>query len=419
MSEQTATGVAAPMAPPLVAPPSHRRVGFSRRVVVLSAIAGLVGVILVFQYFVGAKSGLVEPTVSAAPLNPEATGPLHVEVSPAQLKNIELEKVTAQSISRQLLSNGRICFNEEQSVPILAPIAGQIASRRVRVGDRVQKGDVLFSLKSREVAAMKAEYQEALKDRELSEKTCRMTRELFSHNATSSIALQQAENDLSKAQTRVNRTSEQLRVLGLDPSATDTIGSDPIAVRAPRAGTIVESHLAEGQFVQGDAAPLLIVADLSSVWVIADVFERDLQSVRLGQGAEVTTLAYGDTRFDAQVTYVSDVVDPLSRAVKVRLLAANPDGRLKPEMFAAVNFMLGEEKRSIVIPERAVMTENGRCSVFVHTADRAFDERRVQVESAGHGHMRVLNGLAVGEEVVAQGSLLLRHMALSPPAAEG
>ncbi|HUN81165.1 MAG TPA: efflux RND transporter periplasmic adaptor subunit [Phycisphaerae bacterium] len=418
MSEQSQSAIAEPASPPVTQPPRPARRHFSRKaVLLLSGFAALGWIILLAQYFGGSKTGSPESTANAAPVSPE-TGPLRVEVSPTQLKNIELQKVTERALTRHLMANGRISFNEEQSVPILAPIAGQITGRKVKVGDRVEKGAVLFSLKSREAAAMKSEYQEAVKDRDLADKTCRMTRELFSHNATSNIALQQAENDLAKAQTRVARTAEQLRVVGLDPdvnSGFDTL----IPVRAPRDGTVVDSHLAEGQFVQGDATALLTIADLSSVWIVADVFERDLRDVRLKQSAEVATLAYPDVHFTAQVTYISDTVDPLTRAVKVRLLAENPEGRLKPEMFATIKLVLGEDKGSLVIADRAVMTDNGRYSVFVRTAERNFEERAVQVEPAGHGCLRVLHGLSSGEEIVAHGSLLLRHMALSPPQAEG
>lgn len=424
MADQNPHTPSEPIASPGVELVPHRRMRLSRRaVILLTAVASLGWVLFICQYFTGAKSviGSAELSADAAtPNQPAAAGPIRVELSPTQLKNIDVQKVVEKSIARRLSVNGRISFNEDQSVPILAPIAGQIAGRKVKVGDRVQKGDVLFNLKSREAAAMKSEYQEASKDRELAEKTCRMTRELFSHNATSNIALQQSENDLAKSQTRVTRVGEQLRVLGLDPATFDAAGLDPvIPVRAPRDGVVVDCHMAEGQFVQGDGTSLLTIADLSSVWVVADVFERDLHAVGLHQAAEVTTLAYPDVHFPAQVTYISDTVDPQTRTVKVRLLAANPDGRLKPEMFASVSLSLGEDNRSIVVADRAVITDNGQCSVFVRTGDRAFEERSVQVEPACQGFMRVLHGLSSGEEIVARGPLLLRYMALCPPLVEG
>jgi cobalt-zinc-cadmium efflux system membrane fusion protein len=379
-------------------------------------------VLLVCQYFTGARSTISagEQSANAAVTNPES-GPLRVELSPEQLKNIDVQKVGEKTMPMRLNVNGRIAFNEDQSVPILAPIGGQLVSRKVKVGDQVHKGDVLFELRSRETAAMKSEYQESCKDRDLAEKTWRMTQELFSHNATSNIALQQAENELAKARTRVLRVGEQLRVLGLDPAALGSSSDfdQVVPVRSPRDGTVVECHMAEGQLVQGDGTAMLTIADLSSVWVVADVFERDLQAVKLNEAAEVTTLAYPDERFAAKVTYISSTVDPQTRTVKVRLLTLNQDGRLKPEMFAAVSLILGEERHAIVVGDRAIITENGQCRVFVRTSERGFEERCVQVEPAGPGNVRILSGLSAGEDVVLRGPLLLRYMALSPPQAEG
>lgn len=418
MADQVSAATSVADAPPAFRLGKRR----SRRpLFIVSCIAILGWVLLVCQYFTGPRSAIspVEQSANAAVTNPE-TGPLRVELSPEQLKNIDVEKVGEKSMPMRLNVNGRIAFNEDQSVPILAPIGGQLVSRKVKVGDQVHKGDVLFELRSREAAAMKSEYHEACKDRDLAEKTSRMTRELFSHNATSNIALQQAENDLAKAESHVARCAEQLRVLGLDAAVSESGSADPrIPVRAPRDGTIVESHISEGQLVQGDGTSLLTIADLSSVWVVADVFERDLQAVKLNEAAEVTTLAYPDERFAAHVTYINSTVDPQTRTVKVRLLALNQDGRLKPEMFAAVSLVLGEDRHAIVVADRAIITENGQCRVFVRTSERGFEERSVQVEPAGPGNVRILRGLSAGEDVVLRGPLLLRHMALSPPQAEG
>ena len=416
---------ASPSVAPADMPPTARlgRRLTRRPIFVVSGVAALGWALLVCQYFSGARSVISsgEQSANAAVTNPESAGPLHVELSAEQLKNIDVQRVGEQSMLRRLSVNGRIAFNEDQSVPILAPIGGQLVARKVKVGDQVRKGDVLFGLRSREAAAMKSEYQESCKDRDLAEKTCRMTQELFSHNATSNIALQQAENELAKSRTRVLRVGEQLRVLGLDPVAfSNSTDLDPVVpVRAPRDGTVVECHMAEGQFVQGDGTAMLTIADLSSVWVVADVFERDLQSIRLNEAAEVTTLAYPDERFAARVTYINSTVDPQTRTVKVRLLAPNQDGRLKPEMFAAVNLNLGEDRHAIVVADRAIITDNGQSRVFVRTAEREFEERCVQVEPAGAGNVKILKGLSAGEDIVSRGPLLLRHMALSPPQVEG
>src|SRR5262249_29603092 len=161
---------------------------------------------------------------------------------------------------------------------------------------------------SREVAGMKGEYLESQKDVLLAQQTYDMTQRLFDHQAASTIQLQQARNDLAKSQTRRARITEQLRVLGVEAaSGNESRGADAtIPVKAAIDGTVVDRHVTDGQFVQGDSTSLLTIADLSTVWVLADVFERDLPHVKVGQTAGVKTLAYPDDNFSAVVSHIGD-----------------------------------------------------------------------------------------------------------------
>src|SRR5439155_6813311 len=130
-------------------------------------------------------------------------------------------------------------------------------------------------------------------------------------------------------------------------------------------GTVIEKKVTDGQFVQPDVNPLITIADLSSVWVLADVFERDLRFVSVGSRADVLADAYPDEHFSARVSHINDVVDPNTRAVKVRFLVANPGQRMKPEMFASARVAVQETQRGLSLPADAVINERGRSYDYV------------------------------------------------------
>src|SRR4029077_7241468 len=158
-----------------------------------------------------------------------------------------------------------------------------------------------------------------------------------------------------------------------------------------------------------DSTPIMTVADLSSVWVMGDIFERDLHVVTVGQVATVTTTAYPGEQFRGRVDYISEVIDPATRTAKVRVSAPNRNGRLKPEMFASIVLGVGEGERELTVPSGAAFTQDGRTWVYVSTQPGHFVRRAIEiVQDAGAEH-RVLSGLRAGDRVVVAGALLLRQ----------
>jgi cobalt-zinc-cadmium efflux system membrane fusion protein len=335
-----------------------------------------------------------------------------VQLAADMIANIKIEELTEKPIPLVLTATGKVQFNEDQVARITAPLSGQALQVKVKIGDAVRKGETLFFINSREAAAAITEHVETHRDLDLSEKTYLMTKDLFEHQAASRIALQQAESDFAKAKIRVARTEETLRLFGLhvgDGVLPKELNAR-IPVRTPIGGTVIERKVTEGQFVQPDPNPLLVIGDLSNVWVLADVFERDLKRVKLGQRAEVKTAAYPDETFVAKVAYIGDVMDPATRTVKVRFLVPNPASRLKPEMFTTVSLLIDESTKGLVLPGGAVFTEDGRSFVYVAVGERDFARRQVETSTDESGRVRVMSGLKSGDKVVADGGLLLRQL---------
>jgi cobalt-zinc-cadmium efflux system membrane fusion protein len=349
------------------------------------------------------------PETSAAAAR--AAIPNDVELDPAMLANIQVEAVKLESARRQLTGTGKVQFNDDRTARILAPLPGQAVDFQIHVGDRIEKEQLLFSIKSREVASLVTDYLESQRDLDLAQKTYNMNKDLFEHQAASRISFQQAESDLAKANTHVARGEEALRVLGIDPAEAVKDGGlrSLVPVRSPMAGTLIERSLTPGQYVQADSTPLLTIADLGTVWVLVDVFERDIHLIRVGQKVQVVAAAYPDRRFPASVERISDKVDPDSRTLKVRLLVSNPDLLLKPEMFITAALQLSEGGSAMTVPAGAVFTEDGKSYVFTAINDRRFERRLIVAVPDAEGRLRVTSGLRVGERIVTDGAMLLDY----------
>ena len=358
-----------------------------------------------------ASAATATPAASVA--TPAATSPprpARLHLDPAQLGHIKIEELSTRAGGGTIVATGTVEFNADRIARILAPVAGQVQDLRLNVGDDVRRGDTLFVLSSREVASAIAEHLASQKDLDLAEKTFAMTKDLFEHDAASRIAMQQSENEVAKSRARVAQTGEVLRVLGFDDNAVANSATLPsrVPIRAPLGGTVTERTITNGQFVGTESTPLMTIADLSSVWVQADVFERDLHSIAAGQKADVTTAAYPDDHFSAEVARVGTVVDPQTRTAKIRFVTANPGLRLKPGMFTPATLQIAGGSSTLTAPAKAVFVEDGHSFMYVQTAAAEFERREVEVAASGANRVNVTRGVAVGDRVVSEGVLLLR-----------
>jgi len=356
-----------------------------------------------------ARSSAEPASAQRAPDAEPAEAVRQVHIDPSMVSSIKIAPVELRSTPRLLRAAGKVQFEENRLARVLAPVAGEVTGLRLRVGDQVRKDQTLFSLNSRDAAAALEDYVDAHRDLDLAQKTLAVTQDLFDHQAASQLSLEQAQNDVAKAKTRVNRTQAALVAIGL--SADDAAGGAidaRVPVISPIAGAIIETKVTEGQYVQTDSTPLVTIADLSEVWVDADVFERDVHLVHVGESAVVTTTAYPDDQFRARVERISETLDPATRTIKVRFLVSNPSLRLKPEMFADVVLALEATEEAISVPVSAIFTDGDRTFVYVAIDNATFARRGVDAVAESPDRRRVLRGLASGDRVVVDGAVLLR-----------
>jgi cobalt-zinc-cadmium efflux system membrane fusion protein len=353
-----------------------------------------------------------DASAAASPAAEPAKTQSGVHLDASQLKQIRIEELSPGSRPSTIKATGTIEFNADRMAKLLPPVSGQVQDLAVNSGDTVRSNDVLFVLSSREAAAAVADHLASHKDLELAQKTFAMTKDLYEHQAASRMALEQSESELAKARSKVKQTEEVLEVLGLDPDAEDDLArvQPRIPVRTPIEGTVIERSVTNGQFVSPETSPLMTIADLSSVWVQGDIFERDLRFISIGQKADVTTAAFPSDRFSAKVSRIGSVVDAQTHTAKVRFLVANRGARLKPGMFASINLYLSDDAAALTVPAKAVFVENGQTFAYVQSGPQDFVRRHIETAASGSERLRVVRGVITGDRVVSDGVLLVRQL---------
>lgn len=291
----------------------------------------------------------------------------------------KLVKVDARELPTVLKANGTVIPDVNRTIHVTSQGSGRVVDLRVRLGDNVKKGQVLLSIYSADLAGAFADYQKAAADERLSKKALDRAQLLLSHGAAAQKDFEQAADAEEKAKADVQNTEQHIRILGGDPAHPSSM----IELRAPVTGTIVEQNISGFEGVKSlDNSPnLFTIADLSQVWVVSDVFENDLGQVHPGDRAEVRLNAFPDRAFHGKISDISRVLDPNTRSAKVRIVLANPDGALRPGMYAATSFRSRKLQQHVVIPSTSVMRLQDRDWVFRKESSQTF--RQIEVHSVG------------------------------------
>jgi cobalt-zinc-cadmium efflux system membrane fusion protein len=348
----------------------------------------------------GASSG------SHAETGERQAGALKLEPGNPKLDFVKIETVAESDALTAITLTGKVTFDEDHTQRVASPIDGRAIQISARPGDHVSAGTALVTLSSPNVGPLQADAQKAISDLSVAQRAFERAQKLAADGAISDKEVAQAEGDFKKAKSDVARTASQLKALGLSASEPAT----NISLRAQIAGTVVERNVLNGQEVRADAStPLMTISNLGSVWVQADVYEQDLGAVSEGAPARVQVPAYPGEWFPGKVGHVGDVVDPTSRTVKIRCVVPNPDGRLKPEMFAKIEIANASKKKVLSIPSRAVINEGEQAKVVVAGEHNSFRARVVQVGPTVDGAVRVLGGLSPGDKIVTDGALFLKQ----------
>ena len=315
-----------------------------------------------------------------------------------------------------LETSGKVTFNEEALVRINATVTGRVLEVLAKPGDTVETGHRLLVVDSTDLGVAKSDYAKAVADVERSEAALKLTRELFEVRAIAAKEIRDGENEYRRTTAERERAASRLRTLGVRPDQLADIAArkdaaTTLTIGAPRGGVIVERNVAPGQVVaygQSDTPQsLFVIADLSTMWVLADVYEPDVPSVKPGQAMAVRLPCCPNDRYEGHVAYISDSVDRETRTVKVRGAVPNRGRSLKAEMFVKVSIATGSVQ-ALTVPQSAVHRENGTTFVLVTTGPNAYERRPVTLGGDVDGAVEVQRGLTTADRVVSQGSILLK-----------
>jgi membrane fusion protein, heavy metal efflux system len=410
------------------------RLSRNRQLVLLIFITALVGT----GVFLGPRA-LHRQEEASAPAESQATADGGFKATSAQWADLKIESVRQVDFPRVEDTDGKIANDDDLTTPVFSPYTGRVVKLYARAGDAVHQGDPLFAVQAAEFAQGQSDLISALATLKttraqlaLTEANEKRQHELFLAHGAAQKDWQQSQVDLANAQGGLNTAQiglaairNRLRILGKTDAEIDSVEQaadvqklDPVGiVFAPIDGIVVQRQVGLGQNIvsaaTGGAAQQFQIGNLSKVWMLANVREENAPHVHLGDPVEVTVLAYPDRVFHGKITRVSPTIDPVLHRLPVWAEVANPEGVLKPEMFARFRIINGPSNGpSPAVPDRAVVYEGATAHVWLaNDADKTLAIRQIKPGREVDGVVQVLDGLKPGDKVVTSGAVFIDRAA--------
>jgi len=329
----------------------------------------------------------------------------------AQKQNgVAVAAATKQQLAGIISATGKIEANADRIAHVSPRISGKIVSVGASLGDSVAAGQSLATLDSVELGEALSRYHQSKTKLALARSNMERITALVEKKIAARKDILQAETDFKTSQTELHTDEERLTLYGVSVSGLkDARHQKPLLpVRSPIRGVITEKHAIVGELADPSKS-LYTVVDLSSVWVMVDINEKDLAKVHKGQTATVTVSAFPDSKLKGRITYIADLVNEATRTVKARVEVANPGRKLKPEMFATVELALAADAPPVLaVPEDALQEQDGKKVVFVAEKDTEFAARQVKTGRMSGGMVEIVSGLKEGERYAVKGAFILK-----------
>lgn len=327
-----------------------------------------------------------------------------------QIAHLQIAPVAKGSLPRVLRLTGSVAYNAFATTPVFSAVGGPVRDILVMPGDTVRAGQTLLDINSPDYSAARSTYLKAKDAYALADKSYQRAVDLLAHKAIAERDVQQAESERSQAQADVESSTDTLRALGVtDPEAmAKGAGSLQVPLRAPVGGEIVERLVGPGQLLQAGTTQCFTISNTAVVWVLVNVYQSDLGSVRIGDAVDITTDAYPDV-FRGRISYLAPALDPTTRTLQARIVTENAGHKLKKDMYVTTTVRAGAISNTLLVPEAAVLrdTEN-QPFVYVQNGSNQFARRLVTVGDSSGGRTQITSGITEGERVVGDGSLFVQ-----------
>lgn len=327
-----------------------------------------------------------------------------------QMSHIQIVTITPRKLTRTLRLSGQVSYNGFKTTPVISAVGGPVSRVLVFPGQHVTVAEPLLEVASPDFSLLRASYLKAKDTYDVADKNYQRAQDLYAHHAIAEADLLAAESAKNQAQADLTASEQSLRILGITKLQT-VADASPVAeipVLAPISGEVVDRECSPGQLLQAGATQCFTISDMSTVWVLVNVYQNQLSYIHAGDSVSVQTDAY-PTIFHGRISYLAPALDPNTRTLQARIVTENPGEKLKNQMYVTATVVAGTIPNAITVPVASVLrnTEN-QPFVYVQSGATQFERRMVQTGETQDGYTEILSGLSPGEKVVADGSLFLQ-----------
>lgn len=327
-----------------------------------------------------------------------------------QMQHLQLYAVQPSNMQRVLRLTGTVAYNQFRTSPVISPVGGPVARIVVVPGQKVKRGEAMLYIASPDFAQLRATYIKALDAFRVADKNYARAEDLYAHHAIAEKDLLDAESARAQSQADLQSAQQSLRVLGVnDPNSVLKSSAAPeIPLVAPLAGEATELLVNPGQLLQAGQTQCFTISDMSTVWVLVNIYQNDLPYVRVGDAVAIQTDAYPHP-FQGRISFVSAALDPTSRTLQARIVTENPHEELKKDMYVSTTVTAGTITNALTVPDAAVLRDaENQPYVYLAMGNDQFAQRSVNTGMSTNGVTQITSGLKSGDKVVAQGALFLQ-----------
>ncbi len=332
-----------------------------------------------------------------------------------QMAHVQVLTVQPATLARTLRLTGAVAYNSFRTTPVITPVSGPVSRIAVVPGQKVHKGEPMLYVASPDYSQLRTNYLKARDAYALAKKANARAQDLYQHHAIAEQNVEQAQSAEIQAGGDLASTQAALKVMGItDPD--ELVNGPPsfeVPVKAPIAGEVVEQDVSAGQLLQPGTTQCFMISDTSTVWVLVNIYQKDLPYVRVGDTVTIQTDTYPEV-FHGRISYVAASLDPNTRTLQARIETNNPGEKLKKDMYVAATVNAGTISNAIALPDAAVLRDSEN-QPFVYamaasnqSAPNQFGRRSVTLGESLNGQTQITSGLKAGDQVVGNGSLFLQ-----------
>jgi len=331
-------------------------------------------------------------------------------ISQDQMSHVSVLTVQPTTLTRSLRLTGAVAYNSFRTTPVITQVSGPVSRVVVVPGQRVREGEPMLYVASPDYSQLRTNYLKAKDAYALAQMANARAHDLYQHHAIALQNVEQAESAEVQAGGDLAAAQAALKVMGVtDPDALlKAPPSFEVPVRAPIGGLVVEQDVSAGQLIQPGTTQCFMISDISTVWVLVNIYQKDLPYVRVGDSVAIQTDTYPEV-FHGRISYVAASLDPSTRTLQARIETNNPDAKLKKDMYVVAIVNAGTIPNAIALPDAAVLRDNeNQPFVYVAASQNQFGRRSVTLGESLNGQTEITSGLQAGDRVIGNGSLFLQ-----------